>query len=361
MFLCGHPPPHLTHLRMQVRWVWGDTTCPRSPRQNNCNAYGMFSVGATSCIPSAAGRLLSSGAAGYNGAASFAACEAAGLPPNLTYFTSTDGGFSHVAPLAAFPPFDQNTWLAALLVVGAGTPSEALFANFMKNPGDAALNRRRLQLHNAESGVVPITGMAVWSDDARSFRVLSTWPAGTANFLNGAHTVQRLSPADSDGGWVYFANPLVSARVPATAAAIANFSSFEQLTPSGWVPASRAHAVPLHEARALHSRVGAMSFGSGSVNWNAWAGQYLFSGDGSDATSGSAGNYVALAGSLYGPWDGPNASWVGNHSKSGSSCYNSVHLPHMDAEGGAVVHFACTYTAMWSETLHTRPSSWTTW
>ena len=45
--------------------------------------------------------------------------------------------------------------------------------------------------------------------------------------------------------------------------------------------------------------------------------------------------------------------------KDGMSCYNLLILPHLNDKGGRIIHFACTYTAMWSE-LITSPNAWTT-
>ena len=50
-------------------------------------------------------------------------------------------------------------------------------------------------------------------------------------------------------------------------------------------------------------------------------------------------------------------SWCNLTLSSGghrASCYNGLQLASQDAEGGRVIHLACTYTAMWS--APTRPA-----
>lgn len=275
----------------KVFWTWGDTVCPRSARQNNCDQTGMYSVGATSCLP----------------ATDPQHCSAA-APPNLQYFAQESPlGFHHPQPLAPIPPLDQNTWLSALVVINANTTDEALYAYFFKNPGDGAGPGTALQ------------GMARWNDTTQQFVPVSYWPMNTTLSLD--HTVQVLSPADANSGFVYFAHNGVNARVPASAAALASYAAFEMLswpTPAEW--------------------------GSGSVNWNAWAERYVYVGAG----DGDA-MYVGFSQTLQGPWE--YATIVASHNTSGSSCYNPVHLPHMDLEQGRVISFACTYTAMWSNPL----------
>ena len=49
--------------------------------------------------------------------------------------------------------------------------------------------------------------------------------------------------------------------------------------------------------------------------------------------------------------DRVNGTLVGDHNSSGSSCYNGLHLPSLDQQGGRIVHLACTFTAMWSNTV----------
>ena len=92
--------------------------------------------------------------------------------------------------------------------------------------------------------------------------------------------------------------------------------------------------------------------GSGSVSWNAWSRRYIFmSGGDTTAADQQAGGsmHMAFSWTLDGPW--VNGTLVGDHNSSGGSCYNGLHLPSLDQQGGRIVHLACTYTAMWSNTV----------
>jgi hypothetical protein len=108
-------------------WLFGDTVCPRSARQNNCNGTGMYTVGAYGCLPNG----------DHDGNCNPAA------PPRLDYIAEnttapwTDGTFHHPQKIAPIAPLDQNTWIAAVSVIKSGS-DEALFAAYYKNPGDGA-------------------------------------------------------------------------------------------------------------------------------------------------------------------------------------------------------------------------------
>ena len=86
-----------------------------------------------------------------------------------------------------------------------------------KNPGDGAGPGEAAQ------------GMCRW-DDSKSqlVKVGAEWPRNATLSLNGAHTVQRLSPTDANASpkYVWYVNGFVSSRVPADAASIADFSKF---------------------------------------------------------------------------------------------------------------------------------------
>ena len=85
---------------------------------------GMYTVGATSCLPHP------------TATQSDQYCASAELPPTLNYYVeTTEGGFTHMKPMAPIPPEDQNTWFAALVTLHSGTDDEVLLANYFKNPG----------------------------------------------------------------------------------------------------------------------------------------------------------------------------------------------------------------------------------
>jgi hypothetical protein len=90
-----------------------------------------------------------------------------------------------------------------------------------------------------------------------------------------------------------------------------------------------------------------------SIEWNDYLSKYVILGDG-----GSDGLYIGYGESIIGPWEG--WQWVLSHNVSGMSCYNQLILPHMNVDGGRVIYFACTFTAMWSESEKTDNATWTT-
>ena len=74
-------------------------------------------------------------------------------------------------------------------------------------------------------------GMAQWNESSQQFDQISRWPSPSEKkiSLSGAHTVQKLSPADSQDGYLYFAQSGVYARVAATASAVVNYSAYQSL------------------------------------------------------------------------------------------------------------------------------------
>ena len=66
---------------------------------------------------------------------------------------------------------------------------------------------------------------------------------------------------------------------------------------------------------------------------------------------------VAFAHALTGPY--VNGTLVATHNASGSSCYNAVHIAHLDLSNGTIF-FACTYTSMWSNNKTLGANLWST-
>eukprot|EP00756_Hemistasia_phaeocysticola_P063136 Hpha_TRINITY_DN6626_c0_g1::TRINITY_DN6626_c0_g1_i1::g.26460::m.26460 len=206
-----------------VFWTFGDTACPRSARENNCLATGMYTVGATSCLPGSPGA-EDRGSSGSNAQQ----CSAMD-PPHLVYFAeSGPGDFHHPRPMAPIPPLAENTWIAAVMALDDVSQNlTRIFASYYKNPGDGQGAGRE--------------GICVWDGVTESFVPHGAlWPADANLSLNGVHTVQTLSPTDAGSGYVYFGNAGVVARVPANPTAVADYDEFEIVTASGkWVPAGR--------------------------------------------------------------------------------------------------------------------------
>jgi len=310
----GQDTLHLVNLNAtHVMYFFGDTVCPRSARQNNCNAKGMYTVAAVSDL-------------GNDSRAEYQPSQ----PPRLKYIADSNHDAPH--PIAPIAPLSQNTWIAGVFMgiddgdAASGRDnysSDVLFAAYFKNPGDGASPGQAKQ------------GMAIWNASARQMEALgSPWPRNASLSLNGAHAVQVISPADAAKGfeaYAWFVNGYVTSRVLAKASAVARYERFEHL-PMPAMPTVSCN----------------------TVNWNAWAKRYLCLGDnriddgGIFLFGGPVPITIAWSHDLLGPY--VNATEIIAHNASGASCYNGLHMPHMDMEGGRVVHVACTYTAMWSNT-----------
>eukprot|EP00659_Diplonema_papillatum_P005624 gene5624-8576_t len=81
-----------------------------------------------------------------------------------------------------------------------------------------------------------------------------------------------------------------------------------------------------------------------------------FGGSGLPQTGVDVPITVSWSHSMLGPF--VNASKVIDYTASGSSCYNPLQVPHLDADGGKTMFIACSYTAMWSN-IDTNPNEWT--
>lgn len=322
----------------KVFWFFGDTTCQRSARQNNCEDYGMYTVGATSCVPQSNGK-----------------CKA-NEPPGLKYFSSQEGGFLHVKPMAPdIAPYEQNTWIAAVMVFTNSNGEEVMYSNYMKNPGDGE-NAGSIQ-----------SGMAKWNDALEVFEATSSWPLDIA-FLNGVHTMQLLGEDVNADGYVYMSGGL---RVLATEETVIEYTSYQQYnldthmweylyaglgrlgegnsTTAKHVGAT-TRKIKLHLTSLLPS-----SWSVASVEWSEYVGMYVVLGNGGM----HGGIYLAVGPRVTGPWS--KGVLVASHNTSGTSCYNQVLLPHLFRDNGRYIQFACTFTAMWSDTDNEfSDSSWST-
>jgi len=343
----------------QQYYFFGDSACPRSRRQDNCLASGMYSVGAISCVRGSPGCATEDG-----------------VRVNLTYFVSTSSpdGFTHPLPMAPIPPLNQNTWIGSITVAEDSQGNQVMFALFTKPASDASQKE--------------LSGALRWNDSSSQFDLITYFPVGnfldTCGISSGARTVQLFAPRQRataeqsstsaepyDGdGYVYLGIPFAYLRVPPFQ--LANLSAYEAFTPllpgsnvsdpvidpNGWgwklnsvpfqqsdeaqliakgiLPAAKAHM------QTVDVTSGAPVFYSlGSVNFNAALQQYLV------LSSQGSTMYVSLSPSLMGPYrDAFPVAW---HNSSGSSCYNPLHMPWLDEDNGRVIYFACSFTAMWSD------------
>ncbi|GMH99066.1 hypothetical protein TrST_g8324 [Triparma strigata] len=305
----------------ETYFFFGDTTCLQSARQNNCEGYGMYTVGAK-----------------------FPGAVDPDEPPALKYFKEKDGGFEHVKPMAVVEPLEQNSWVAGVIVLG-----DRMYANYVKNPGDG------------ESAGAIATGMMVWDDEEEEFHVVSVWP-DDHGFLNGAHTIQRLGPDEVNDGYIYFDNNL---RVKRLEESILDHLAYEiyDYTVGSWVQYD-------HDAAKFRRRFNGrrpkltrdsgepQSLGVTSVEWNEHLKSYLCLLD-----AGRGELWLGVANTLT-PFpkfttESDGVFKVADHSTSGSSCYNQILIPQLYSSSDSVVRFACTFTSMWSENTSDEPT-WTT-
>jgi hypothetical protein len=225
--------------KRKVLWLFGDTACAQSSREANCFGSGMFSVGAHSCVPGGAG-----------------CADKPDEPPSLQYYGNSTVFPPRPHPMAPIAPLNQNTWVSAFVTIDPGTPSESLFGHYYKNPGDG-------QGSGSE-------GIARWDETRSQLVQQAVWPPGLPSGLEGAHTIQLLSPADCTLGYAYFVNGAVSLRVRATAQAVSNPHAYERLSPA------------------------ASNWSCSTVNWNAHAKKYLCAGSRS-VTPSAASAYSACS------------------------------------------------------------------
>jgi len=293
----GQDTLQVVNYQNAVWYFFGDTVCPRSARQNNCDSTGMYTVGAVSST-----------------------IEKARTDPPTFEYIAVGGSPTPIAPLY---PLEQNTWTAAMFT---SSDEKDMYAAYFKNPGDGASPSEARQ------------GMMIWNG-TQMVELGNEWPRDTTLSLNGAHTIQVLSPKDMASGmndFAWFVNGAVSSRVRRTRNDVANYSAFEKLDP----PKSP-------------------SYSCNTVNWNTYAQKYLCLGDNKVGNNESFGGTVPLtiawSDSLLGPY--VNATVILDHGRTGMSCYNGLHLPHMDQDQFVTV--ACTFTAMWSNTNRT-PNLWST-
>lgn len=348
-------------------WFFGDTECPAGPRNTDCQHYGKFTVGATSCVP------------GVD-----AGCT---IPPTLHYFTSEDSrapggmaddgrpdeallqswnpdGFVHPKAMIAGPVnerYDFNTWVGTTAVIREGD-EERMYTSYTQPQAGGA------------------SGLARWDDDAEVFV-----PVGNPQPEPGIQWVMKQRP--EDGNFIYWANPFVESRFPATFEGIENSSEVENFSPCspdpnvgctqpmnssswGWkkgVPAlgpnderelikkgllSAADArMQVFDSRTSKPIDGFLA--RGSVAWNSHRQKYILLADQQAEMAIGAGTgsrygeiWYCEAPAMTGPWGA--CTKVVSHKKTGTSCYNPLQLTFMDEHDGQVVYIACTFTSMWS-------------
>ena len=320
-------------------WVWGDTNRLAYP-------LGNFHVtAATSDLPARGGL-----------------DPAVGV--DLHYFATQQGT---VRPMARMPG-SGPTWITALAVFPGEDGSERLFAWYIKVKGQLDVYAR---------------GLAVFDPQAGEFRHVCEIPLDHPVVPDG-----HSWPIEEHGErWIYFGNPFPMVRVRCEAGAAQELDRYEAFTclqpgsrPEegrlardeegrvawGW----RAGASPLtpeQERRLI--RQGALSAAEarwqlrdrdtgrdvlvhrGSTCYNAYRGRYVAIACEYGGTSLLGEVWYAEADAPLGPWR--YAVKVVTHEKY--SFYNPKQHPYFDQEGGRLIYFEGTYSALFSGNLCRTP------
>ena len=298
--------------RGRLFWFWGDTNRASYPLGN------FQTTGATSDLP---------------------ADPEAGVA--LRYFRDGQGFVKAMAPV----PGDGPTWIGGLVALRDAAGEESLWCTWAKVRGMLTVYRR---------------GLARWSDAAERFEPVATWAEGAPVYPHGHPVVH--------GDHVYFAQPWPLLRV-ATRDGLARLDAYEGYTclrPDGSVGewSWRRGAAPMDQKteaallkagklkpedarlqmRDLDGGKPVQAHG-GSVYHNPWRGRWVAIFAESGGASSHLGEiWYAEAPDLTGPWQ--RARKVLTHDKY--SFYNPKQHPYFARDGGRVIYFEGTYTAMFS-------------
>lgn len=329
----------------KIRWFWGDTGKPSYPLGN------FHMSGATSDLP---------GEGGLD--------PAVGI--NLEYFVGDDG-FSR-------PMVDVEgqgvVWADGFMVLPDESGRERLVCHFERRQGMGELYEK---------------GLLVYDDERDVFEKLATLPLETRKAPRG-HPLRHEVEGEA---FFYFPTPFPGVRVRATWEEVLDPSAYEAFTclveGSAWSPeskdppeidrdeADRARwswkrgTAPvdqagqeklieqgvltpeeawwgLHDAKSKRP----VTAHGGSVAWNDYRDKWVM------IAVEIGGEHSALGDVWYAEADAPQGPWgpavpIMSHDKY--SFYNPKHHVFLDQQGGRVIYFEGTYTAMFSGTESPTP------
>ncbi|MHC4399883.1 MAG: hypothetical protein ACYTG0_09405 [Planctomycetota bacterium] len=316
----------------KIHWFWGDTNRPAYP-------LGNFHVpGATSLLPADGGLDPEVGV-------------------DLEYFVG-DKGF---AKETARMPGDGPTWINGLVTVGDAAGRQRLFAAYVKV-------RKFLEVYQR--------GLVEFNPEKHAFEKVVEFDMD-APVHPGGHPVKHTVDGVEH---VYFANPFPLIRVPADPERITDLSSYEAFTclkegsrldqpqPDraangrlryGWkrdappiTPGAQqklvqaGHLTPQEARPRLRDAASGKPVRAhgGSVYWNEFRNRWVMIVLEVGGTSMLGEIWYAEADTLEGPW--AYARKVVTHEKY--SFYNPKQHPMLDKQGGRVILFEGTYTALFS-------------
>jgi hypothetical protein len=310
-------------------WLWGDTNLAFYP-------LGNFHVtAATSPLPSSV---------------TFPASE--GL--QLDYFV--DKSTNRVKKML---PLEKPgaVWLFGLINLSEAPNRETLVAHYS----------RHLRL-----GEMVEHGIAVFDDESQQFRIAKTFElANTWQIPSG----QAFRHADTNGDFIYFADPFPVVRVPAKLEALGDPAQYQayywdaKLLQYRWQhehpPTTQTiehtclqeKSLPATAARFQiieHDTNRPVSIHRASVNWNNYRQRWIMIGcetNPSGTPSHLGEVWYAEAHDLTGPWT--TAIKIATHP--GYSFYNPRHHVVCDQADGRYIYFEGTYTQMFSATQTATP------
>ncbi|UUO09014.1 hypothetical protein M4951_12020 [Blastopirellula sp. J2-11] len=305
-------------------WLWGDTNIASYPLGN------FQTTCATSPLP-VAGQ----------------PSPERGVP--FEYFTRDDGRIRSMAPLAG----DGPVWLFGLFNLAGDDGSETLYAHFTRHKSLSEVVEHGVMKFDDEAGVF---------QKVANFDRNELWrgPRGNA-FMAKDKADQR--------NYIYFAAPFAYTRVAADEASILDQHAYEsfvfdrQEKKYVWrrdvPPTSQKEEQKLVEQGSIDPHTAAryrlqdavsgkgVIMHGGSIAWNEHRQKWILIGNQAgdkDAPSYLGEVWYAEADSPLGPWS--SAVKIATHPQY--SFYNPRQHPFFSTNGGRVVYFEGTYTAMFS-------------
>lgn len=304
--------------------------------------------------------------------------------------------------------YSDNTWLQSLSVIDANTVNESMYSCFIKP------NSNIVGWAKWNDNQTIFEQISIWPNTSFMTWMGSQAPKTVLKFANDENAYSSNNITD----YQYYTAPFVYARAHESAIETGNATEFESFTPliqgcnmsnpiidkNGWgwkknmpiftqsdeteliekgilsLNQSRyqtkyfAHKTTItdnanvymkHDHEKRNDAI-VINFGQGSVNWNEYLSKYIL------ITEGYKNGDIWLSisdGDMYGPWN--KAYLIAQHNSTGMVCYNPIQLPFMGLKqnininingSGTVndqyIYFACTFTAMWSQTYPANQTAW---
>ena len=326
--------------RNQLWWFWGDTNRLSYP-------LGLFrTAGAVSELPTSGGLDPSVGI-------------------DLQYFTKEDG---FARAMVDVPNQEGVVWIHGTCTVSDGNSVEHIVAQY---------SRRRGLSEPLEQGIVR------WNDDRAMFEVHAVFQLQEKWRILQGHPIRH---SDAGVDYLYFGNPFLVTRVPATLIALANRSAYESFTcredlasdpPSeqqlanakplrdslgqlvwrwnksppvthrdesrwlkqGLIRFEEAHYLP-RDAEAPERHV---EMHSGTVHWNDYHKRWVMVAI-EQAWDQKSPSFLGEVFYSESPTpQGPFAKAVKIATHPRQSFYNPCHHPFFDQNGGRIIYFEGTY------------------